>query len=127
MSLSKFFRRSWWDRERAAELQDYIAHEIDDNIARGMSPEEARRAAHRKLGNATRIREDIYEMNTLRVVESVWQDLRYGVRLLGRNPTFSIVAILTLALGTGANAAIFQLIDRVRLKKFVLRAPRVLR
>ncbi len=59
MPWSRFFRRRYWDDERARELQDYLAHEIDDNIARGMPPEAARRAAHRKLGNVTMIREDI--------------------------------------------------------------------
>jgi predicted permease len=116
MSWARFFRRRHWDDERARELQDYLAHEIDDNLARGMSPEAARMAAHRRLGNATRIREEIYEMNTLPFVETCWQDLRYGLRLLGRNRTFAVVAILTLALGTGANAAIFQLVNAVRLR-----------
>lgn len=123
MALSRFFRRGRWDDERARELQDYLAHEIDDNIARGMSPEESRRAAHRKLGNATRIREDIYDMNTLRFLETVWQDLRYGLRLLFRNPTFAVVAILTLALGTGANAAIFQIVNAVRLRTLPVEKP----
>ena len=64
-----------------------------DNIARGMTPDDAACEAHRKLGNVTRIREEIYEMNTLHVFETTWQDLRYGLRLLRRNPVFSIVAI----------------------------------
>lgn len=116
MGWIRFFRRSRWDDERACELQDYLAHEIDDNLARGMSPSEAAKAAHRRLGNATRIREEIYEMNTLAFVDTIWQDLRHGFRLLRRNPTFSIVAILTLALGTGANAAIFQIVNSVRMR-----------
>jgi putative ABC transport system permease protein len=123
MAWSRFFRRSHWDDERARELQDYLAHEIDDNIARGMSPGDAAVAAHRKLGNATQIREEIYDMNTMRFVEAFWQDLRYGMRLLRKNPTFSIVAILTLALGTGANAAIFQLVNSLRLRALPVERP----
>src|SRR5919201_3934863 len=103
MGWSRYFHRARWDDERAKELQDYLAHEIDDNVARGMSADEAVRAAHRKLGNPTRIREEIWEMNTLRLVETVWQDLRYGFRLLRRNPTYANVAIQTMALSTGAN------------------------
>ncbi|OFW04622.1 MAG: hypothetical protein A3H96_09555 [Acidobacteria bacterium RIFCSPLOWO2_02_FULL_67_36] len=126
MGWSRFFRRSRWDAERATELQDYLAREIDDNLARGRSRDDAVRAARRKLGNVTRIREDIYEMNTLGLIETIWQDLRFGVRLLRKNPTFSIVAILTLALGTGANAAIFQLVNAARLRTLPVEKPREL-
>ena len=126
MGWSRFLRRGRWDDERAKELQDYLLHEIDDNIARGMTPGEATRAAHRKLGNATRVREDIYDMNTLRFAAAFWQDLRFGLRLLLKNPTFSVVAILTLALGTGANAAIFQLVTAVRLRTLPVERPQEL-
>jgi putative ABC transport system permease protein len=120
---TRFFRRSQWDAERARELQDYIAHEIEDNMARGMTADAATRVAYRRLGNPTLIREEIYEMNTLQIVDSVWQDLRFGARLLRKNRTFSIVAILTLALGTGANAAIFQLVNAVRMRTLPVERP----
>ena len=123
MRLSRFLRRRYWDAERTRELDAYLAEEIDDNLARGMTLDAARAAAHRKLGNTTRIREEIYTMNSLGFVETVWQDLRYGARLLRRNPTFAIVAILTLALGTGANTAIFQLVDAVRLRTLPVERP----
>src|SRR3982750_1852097 len=123
MSLRRFFRRARWDDERARELESYLAEEIADNLARGLTPEQARAAAHRKLGNATRIREEIYTMNSLGFLETLWQDLRYGARLLRRNPTFAVVAILTLALGTGANTAIFQLVNAVRLRTLPVERP----
>ena len=123
MAWSRFFRRAHWDEERARELESYLAIETDDNIARGMTPEAARQAAHRKLGNPTLIREEIYQMNSVGFVETLWHDLRYGARILRRNPTFAIVSILTLALGTGANTAIFQLVDAVRLRALPVDAP----
>src|SRR5687768_9875997 len=126
MSWTRFFRRRHCDDERAKELQDYLAHEIDDNIARGLSPEAAAAAANRRLGNTTLIREDIYNMNTLAFLDTIWQDLRYGFRLLLKNPTFAVVAILTLALGTGANAAIFQLVNSVRMRTLPVERPQEL-
>ncbi|HEU4893829.1 MAG TPA: ABC transporter permease [Vicinamibacterales bacterium] len=126
MRLHRFFRRAQWDAERARELDSYLAEAIDDNLARGMTPEEARTAAYRKLGNTTLIREEIYTMNSLGWLETLWQDLRYGTRLLVRNPTFAFVAILTLALGTGANTAMFQLVDAIRLRSLPVDRPQQL-
>ena len=123
MSWRRFFRRAHWDDERAEELRAHLQHEIDDNLARGLPPLEARRAAHRKLGNTTRVREEIYEMNTIGVLETAWKDLRYGLRLLRRDRTFAVVAVLTLALGTGANAAIFQLMNALRLRALPVERP----
>jgi hypothetical protein len=64
MSLRRFFCRRQWDQERARELESHLAHEIDDNIARGMTPEEARRQAYTLLGNPIVIREEIWQMNS---------------------------------------------------------------
>ena len=116
MSWARFWRRNDWDDERARELEAHLAIETDENIARGMSPRDARDAARRRLGNTTLVREEIYQMNTLSLIDSAWRDLRYGARLLRLNPAFAIVAILSLALGVGANTAIFQLLDAVRIR-----------
>jgi putative ABC transport system permease protein len=123
VSFTRFFRRRRWDDERAREIQAHLAHEIDDNVARGMRPADARAAAYRRFGNPTRVREEIYDMNSLSLFDSLWQDLHYGLRLLRRNPTFSVVAILTLALGTGANTAIFELVNAVRLRALPVEDP----
>src|SRR5947207_9289071 len=116
MSLRRFFQRDRWDDERARELEAYLSIETDDNIARGMTPAAARDAARRKLGNATLVREEIYQMNTVTLVDNAWRDLKYGARLLRLNPAFAVVAILSLALGIGANTAVFQLLDAVRIR-----------
>ncbi|HEV8040443.1 MAG TPA: ABC transporter permease [Bryobacteraceae bacterium] len=126
MAWTRFFRRRRWDEERSRELEAYLQIETDENIARGMAADDARLAARRKLGNPTRIREEIYRMNTLGFLESLWQDLRYGARLLRLSPAFALVAIASLALGIGANTAIFQLLDAVRLRSLPVQNPQEL-
>ncbi|HKW96315.1 MAG TPA: ABC transporter permease [Bryobacteraceae bacterium] len=126
MSWTRFLRRRYWDQERARELQAYLDLETSENIARGMPPEEARYAARRKLGNPTLIREEIYHMNSIAFLETLWQDLRYGARQLRLSPGFALIAIASLALGIGANTAIFQLIDAVRLRTLPVRNPQEL-
>jgi putative ABC transport system permease protein len=123
MTLGRFLRRGWWDDERARELESYLQFETDENVARGMTPAAARAAARRKLGNTALLREEIYQMNTVTLVDSAWRDLRYGARLLRLNPGFAIVAILSLALGVGANTAIFQLLDAVRIRTLPVSDP----
>ena len=123
MSLRRFLRRRWWDEERAREIAAYLEDETADNVARGMAPGEAAAAAHRKFGNAALVREEIYGMNTIGWIESTWQDLRYAARTLRLSPGFAAVAILSLALGIGANTAIFQLLDAVRLRSLPVVKP----
>lgn len=123
MSFFKFLRRRQRDDDAAREIASYIAIETDENIARGMSPRAAHDAAVRKFGNPTRVREEIYWMNTIRPIDTLWQDLRYALRLLVRDKGFAAAAIISLALGIGANTAIFQLLDAVRLRTLPVDRP----
>jgi len=126
MSWRRFLKRRWWDDERAREIAAYLETETADNIARGMPPAEAAAAARRKFGNPGLVREEIYRMNTIGWLESTWQDLRYGMRTLRLSPGFAAVAIVSLALGIGANTAIFQLLDAIRLRSLPVQNPREL-
>ena len=123
MRALRFFRRSRRDDEVAREIASYIAIETDENIARGMPPAAARDAAGRKFGNQARVREDIYLMNSFNPFDTVWQDIKYAGRLLKRDKGFAVAAILSLALGIGANTAIFQLLDAVRLRALPVASP----
>jgi putative ABC transport system permease protein len=116
MSWRQYFRRASWDRDRAEELRSYLDIETDENIARGMSPDAARRAAHLKLGNTVRIREEIYRMNTIGLLETLGRDLRLTLRGVRRRPAFTLSVVLTLALGIGANTVIFGVVDGVLIK-----------
>ena len=121
--FAKFLSRARRDADAAREIASYIAIETDDNIARGMPPQAAHDAAVRKFGNATRVREEIYWMNTIRPIDALWQDLRYAMRLLVRDKGFAAAAIISLGLGIGANTAIFQLLDAVRLRTLPVSQP----
>ena len=116
MGWRRFFRRARWDRERLDEIESYVAIETDENIARGMTVGEARAAARRKLGNSTRIREEIYKMNTVAFLDTLARDVHYSLRTLRRTPGFTAIALLTIAIGIGANTAVFSVINSVLLR-----------
>src|SRR5262249_35676244 len=116
MNWRRFIKRTQADDELRQELESYIEITTEEYIARGMEEDEARRAAQRKLGNLTRIREEVYEMNNATFMETTIQELRHSVRMLRLNPAFSITAVLTLALGIGATTAMFSVVNGVVIK-----------
>src|SRR5262245_45338305 len=105
------------------EIQASIALETDRFIAEGLSPEEARSAALRTFGNVTRAQERFYESHRVIWLDDVYRDVRHTWRTLRRSPGFSLVVTMTLALGIGANTAIFTLMDAVMLRPLPVRDP----
>jgi hypothetical protein len=104
------------DRDLDEELRIHIAFATEENLRRGMSPQQARTAAMRSFGGITQTRETYRQQRGIPMLETLNRDIRFGFRQLLRSPGFAITAILTLALGVGANTAIFTLIDSIVLR-----------
>ena len=119
-------KRSQLDREIEDELRDHLQMRTKANIAKGMSPEQAERAARLRFGNPEVLKENIEAEDAALSIESLLRDVRYALRGFARSPGFTAVAIITLALGIGANTAVFQLLDAVRLRSLPIRRPQEL-
>ena len=115
MSWRRFFRRKRADADLEQEIDFFLAEEIGENVARGMSPEQARRQARLKFGNPRQVRESLWQQNTVSLIDNAWRDLKYAARALARSPGFALVAVLVMALGIGANIALLTVVRSVLL------------
>src|SRR5690348_2091737 len=123
LRIRSLFQKDRMERELSDEMRFHLEKLIEVNIAEGMSREDAHYAALRELGGEDQIKEECRDMRRVSYIENLVQDVRYGLRQLRRNPGFTAVAVLTLALGIGANTAIFSLIDAVMLKMLPVQHP----
>src|SRR5688572_16554054 len=109
-------RRDRLEDEMDKELRFHLDQQIEDNVKAGMSPREARYAALRSFGGVAQIKEQGRAMRGTRFIEGFWQDLRHGLRMLGRSPGLTVVAVVSLALGIGPHVAVFSLLNEALLK-----------
>ena len=121
--LRGLFRKEQVEREMDEELRGYLDAAVKEKMRHGMNREEALRAAQIEMGGVESAKEQVRAVSWESFVETLWQDLKFGLRLLRFNPGFAAAAILSLALGIGANTAIFQLLDAVRLRTLPVKHP----
>jgi predicted permease len=120
LRLRSLFRKDKADLDLSDELQFHLQNQIDEYIAGGMDAQEARHAALRSLGGVEQVKEECREVRKMNLIENFVQDLRFGLRMLRRSPGFTVLVILCLTLGIGANAAVFSWVEGILFRPYPL-------
>ena len=123
LRLRSLLRSTRVEHEMDEEVRYHLERQVEENVAAGMSPEEARYSALRDFGGVEQSKEECRDARGLALVDSVRQDLRYALRMLRRNPAFTVVALVSIGLGVGVNSAIFSLVDQALLRPLPVREP----
>ncbi len=123
LRLRALLRKGEVESELDEELRAHLEREIEQNVRYGMSTEEARYAALKNFGGLEQAKEQCRDARGVRMIEEFWQDLHYGARMLLKQPGFTLIAVLTLALGIGANTAVFTLINALLLRALPVTNP----
>lgn len=118
-----FFKRSKAEADLSDELRDHIARQTERYVAKGLSPEEATQAALRDAGGIEQVKEQCRDIHYTQGLETRWQDIRYAVRMLRNSPSFTVVVLACVALGVGANTAIFSVMNALILRTLPVKHP----